>query len=41
VYKIQAVRSTATGPWATFMVLFGVGAGGQMTASLVQPKIAA
>ncbi|HZZ44448.1 MAG TPA: hypothetical protein VFE58_16045 [Tepidisphaeraceae bacterium] len=41
LYKIQAVRSTATGPWATFNILLGVGSGGQMTASLIQPKLAA
>jgi hypothetical protein len=48
LYKIQAVRSTAKGPWATCTVLFGVGAGGGMTASVVQgptspagPKMAA
>src|SRR5688572_5004480 len=41
MYKIQAVRSTAQGPWALLTVLFGVGAGGQMTATLAQPKIAA
>jgi hypothetical protein len=41
MYKIQAVRSTATGAWATFTILLGVGSGGQMTASLVQPKLAA
>lgn len=41
MYKVQALRSTATGPWATFTVLLGVGAGGMMTASLAQPKLAA
>lgn len=41
VYKIQAVRSTAAGPWATFTVLFGVGAGGQTTASVTTMKVAA
>jgi hypothetical protein len=41
MYKVQAVRSTATGPWATFTVLLGTGAGGVMTASLIQPKLAA
>ena len=41
-YKIQAVRSTATGPVATVTVLFGVAASGAMTASVVaQPKLAA
>jgi len=33
VYKLQAVRSTATGPWATFTVLVGMGSSG-MTASV-------
>ncbi len=42
VYKIQAVRSTAAGPWATFTVMFGTGASGQLTASVVvQPRMAA
>ncbi len=42
MYKMQAVRSTAAGPWATFTVLFGTGAGGGMTASLeTTPKLAA
>jgi len=45
VYKIQAVRSTAKGPWGICTVLFGVGAGGAMTASVVEgptaPKLAA
>ncbi|MEY2426035.1 MAG: hypothetical protein QOI61_1607 [Actinomycetota bacterium] len=46
LYKIQAVRSTAKGPWGLCTVLFGVGAGGAMTASVVQappaaPKMAA
>ena len=41
MYKVQAVRSTAAGPWATFTVMFGVGAGGQMTATVAQPKLAA
>ena len=26
-YDIQAVRSTAAGPWATFNVFFGMGGG--------------
>ena len=35
-YQIQAVRSTATGPWAQFNVNLGMvgGAGGSMTASV-------
>lgn len=33
-YKIQAVRSTAKGPWATFNVYFGTNAGGQTTATI-------
>jgi hypothetical protein len=41
VYKLQAVRSTAAGPWATFLVLFGTGAGGQLGATVAQPKLAA
>ena len=48
VYKIQAVRSTAVGPWATFNVNFGVdGSGGMMMASVTDsgettpPKMAA
>ena len=32
-YQIQAARSTAVGPWATFKVHFGV-SGGSMTASV-------
>jgi hypothetical protein len=42
-YKIQAVRSTAAGMWATFNVFFGANANGQMTASVTDttPKIAA
>lgn len=42
-YQVQAVRSTATGPFAQFNVNFGVGAGGIVTAT-VEPattKIAA
>ena len=35
-YQLQAVRSTAAGPWAQFNVNFGVSAGGQMTASVVE-----
>lgn len=41
MYKVQAVRSTAFGPPATFTVLLGTGSAGQMTASLSQPKLAA
>ncbi len=43
LYKIQAVRSTAVGPWATFNVMIGVGRGGAMMASVVEaaPKMAA
>jgi hypothetical protein len=42
MYKVQAVRSTAQGPAAVLTVLIGVGAGGQMAASVaVQPKLAA
>jgi hypothetical protein len=47
VYTIQAVRSTASGPVATFNVRFGVGGGGMaMVASVTEatptsPKIAA
>lgn len=41
VYKIQAVRSTAAGPWATFTVLFGVGSTGEPTASVSTLKAAA
>jgi hypothetical protein len=33
-YQIQAVRSTAVGPVATFNVMFGVGAGRQLPASM-------
>ena len=42
-YQIQAVRSTATGVAAQFVVNFGVGGGGEMTASVVtsSPKLAA
>lgn len=45
VYKIQAVRSTAVGLWATFTVQFGTNAGGEATASVSSaasaPKLAA
>ena len=43
-YQVQAVRSTAAGPWAEFNVNFGVSTGGTMTASVSEtpgPKIAA
>lgn len=42
-YQIQAVRSTAVGPWAQFNVNFGVSGSGAMTASVVEttPKLAA
>ena len=44
-YQIQAVRSTAVGQWATFVVLFGTNAGGTTTASVKEaagtPKLAA
>jgi hypothetical protein len=41
-YQIQAVRSTATGPWAQFNVSFGMSSAGAMTASLeMAPKLAA
>ncbi|HEV2295585.1 MAG TPA: hypothetical protein VGR35_17180 [Tepidisphaeraceae bacterium] len=41
-YQIQAVRSTAVGPWAQFNVNFGVSTGGAMTASVeLAPKMAA
>ncbi len=33
-YQVQAVRSTAVGPWAQFNVNFGVSGGGSMTASV-------
>ena len=39
-YKIQATRSTAVGPWATFNVTFGA-SGGTMTASVTPAKLAA
>ena len=48
MYKIQAVRSTAVGPWATFNVFLGVSSGGAaMITSVVEttpggtPKMAA
>ena len=41
IYKIQAVRSTAKGAFGICTVLFGVGASGAMTATVVQPKLAA
>ncbi|MEA2710799.1 MAG: hypothetical protein QOF78_3400 [Phycisphaerales bacterium] len=45
MYKIQAVRSTAVGPFATFNVFIGTGAGGAtMITSVVEttsPKMAA
>ena len=43
-YQIQAVRSTAVGPWAQFNVNFGAVAGGGETAAAVgekSPKLAA
>jgi hypothetical protein len=43
-YKIQAVRSTSVGPWATFNVFLGVNTGGAMSVESVvntTPKIAA
>ena len=44
-YQIQAVRSTAVGMWATFVVNFGTNVGGGATASVVtapaSPKLAA
>lgn len=41
-YKIQAVRSTAVGMWATFNVLFGTNPSGAMIASIEPaPKLAA
>ena len=36
-YQIQAVRSTAVGLWATFVVNFGTNAGGGATASVGEP----
>lgn len=36
IYQIQAVRSTAVGPWAQFNVNFGVSSGGAMTASVTE-----
>ena len=44
-YQIQAVRSTAVGMWAEFVVNFGTNAGGAITASVTEgtpaPKMAA
>jgi hypothetical protein len=42
-YKVQAIRSTSAGPWATFNVTFGVGGSGAITASVTEttPKLAA
>ena len=43
-YQMQAVRSTSVGPWALFIVNFGVSGGGTMTASVSEgtpAKIAA
>jgi hypothetical protein len=44
-YQIQAVRSTAVGEFAQFIINFGTNAGGGMTASVTQepasPKLAA
>jgi hypothetical protein len=39
-YQIQAVRSTAVGMWATFVVNFGTNAGGGATASVSEPAAA-
>lgn len=36
MYQLQAVRSTAVGPFATFNVKFGVGAGGATTATVTE-----
>jgi hypothetical protein len=42
MYQIQAVRSTAVGPWATFVVTIGTVAGGGMSASVSPgPSLAA
>ena len=43
MYKIQAARSTAAGPWAVFNLFFGTSSSGAMTASVeaAPPKIAA
>jgi hypothetical protein len=42
MYKIQAVRSTASGPWAIFNLFFGTSSSGAITASVeTAPKIAA
>ena len=43
-YQIQAVRSTAAGPWAQFNVNFGTSSGGTMISSITEStptKIAA
>jgi hypothetical protein len=40
-YQIQAVRSTAVGPWAQFNVNFGVTGEGVATATIAAPKLAA
>lgn len=40
IYKLQAVRSTAAGPWAIFNVFLGVAGNGAMTAT-VQPVMKA
>ena len=41
MYQVQAVRSTAVGPWATFVVTIGTVAGAAASASVSAPKIAA
>ena len=38
VYQITAMRSTVRGEPGTFLVQFGVGGGGEMTATVVQPN---
>lgn len=41
-YKIQAVRSTAAGPWAVLAISFGTSSSGAITASVrTAPKLAA
>jgi hypothetical protein len=40
-YAIQGVRSTAVGQWGNFVVKFGTNAGGETTASIMGPKLAA
>ncbi len=40
-YKIQAVRSTSTGPFALLVVKFGTGSSGVTVTTLTQPKMAA